>query len=75
MSGSKGFIRCVRLWTMVTSIPSSRRFSASSTLMKPPPASTADRGRCRLMYSLMRRVSSTVRRVNSLRMPMPGSRG
>ena len=44
MSGSKGFISCLGRWTIVTSIPNSRRFSASSRLMKPPPARTADLG-------------------------------
>ena len=62
MSGSKGFIRWRKALDNGDLHPQLRRFSASSTLMKPPPASTADRGRCRLMYSLMRRVSSTVRR-------------
>ena len=45
----KGFISCFGRWTMVTSIPSSRRFSASSNPMKPPPASTADLGWFALM--------------------------
>ena len=49
ISESKGFISCFGRWTMVTSIPNSRRFSASSNPMKPPPASTADLGLFLLM--------------------------
>ena len=63
-------------WTMVTSTPSSRRFSAISRPMKPPPATTARRG-----AALVRqipgcgRVSSTVRRVNTGWSSTPGQAG
>ena len=75
MSASNGGISWGRSCTMVTSRPSSRRFSASSSPMKPPPARTAERGLCRSTNALMRSVSSTVRSVNSVSQPSPGNGG
>ena len=60
---------------MVTSRPSSRRFSATSRPMKPPPTMTADLGLFRSTNALIRRVSSTVRRVKSLSLSIPGRFG
>lgn len=65
ISGSRGFRSCMGRWTMETSMPSSRRFSASSRLIKPPPARTTEPGFSRRTNSRIFRLSSTVRRVNT----------
>ena len=75
MSASKGFIRWRGRCTMVTSNPSSRRFSATSRPMKPPPHTTAERGCSLSMNSFMAKVSSTVRSVNRRSSPTPGRAG
>ncbi len=75
MSASKGLMRWRGRCTMVTSSPSSRRFSATSRPMNPPPHTTAERGPSASMKSFIAKVSSTVRRVKSRSSPVPGSFG
>ena len=75
ISASNGFINCFGRWTIVTSMPRSFRFSANSSPIKPPPANTADVGFFVSIYFFKRKVSSTVRRVNTFSISIPGSFG
>ena len=75
MSASNWLSTCGCISTRRTSRPSSRRFSAISTPMKPPPTTTAERSFCPTTVSRMRSVSSTVRSVSIRALSMPGSFG
>ena len=75
ISESKGERSCFALSIRVTSIPRFLRFSASSTPTKPPPITAADFGFSEFAKSLIRKVSSTVRRVKIFSEFTPGIGG
>ena len=61
MSASSVGMTCSPRWSSATAMPSSRRFSAISRPMKPPPTTVALRAAPSVTASRMRKVSSTLR--------------
>ena len=75
MSLSSGGSTWSGRWTSVTLTPMRARFSATSSPMYPPPATTAFSGLLPVTKSRMARASSTVRMVMTRGSPVPGISG